>query len=66
VCAVGVPLKTNRSNRSPQDGARENADCEYFLANNTTQDLTGNKKDQINFVGTIAGSPNKYGAGCYE
>jgi hypothetical protein len=59
-------LKGNRSNRSAQDGSKENDSCEYSFANSTTQDLSGNRKDTANFVGTIPGSPKRYAEGCYE
>jgi hypothetical protein len=59
-------LRSNQSNRSPQGGAKENGDCEYSFANSTTQDFGGNKKDNLNFIGTIPGSPRRYAQGCYE
>jgi hypothetical protein len=59
-------LRSNQSNRSAHGGAKENDGCEYSFANSTTQDLGGNSKDNVKFVGTIPGSPKRYAQGCYE
>lgn len=59
-------LKGNQSNQTANGGAKENVAQEYCFADGTTQDLTGNKKDTLSFIGTIAGAPKKYAAACYE
>ena len=59
-------LKNDKSNTTGQGGTKENGGAEYCFANNTTQDLGSNKKDNANFVGQIAGSPKRYATGCYE
>ena len=64
----GNLLRTNQSNRSPQGATKENDDSEYSFGDSTTQDCGGNKKDNLNFVGTLAGSACKkrYVQGSYE
>ena len=59
-------LKDSQSNQTANGAAKENTAQEYCFANSTTQDLTGNKKDTLSFIGTIAGAPKKYAAACYE
>lgn len=65
VSGTNNQLRSNQANRSPQGGPKENGSCEYSFANSTTQDFGGNKMDNVNFVGTIAGSPKRFAAGCY-
>jgi len=60
---TGNKLKKSTSNDSGQGGSKENAGFEYTFAN-PVLDLTGNKKDNANFVG--AGVPKTYAAGNYE
>jgi len=64
--ALDNVLRSNQSNRSPQNGPNENGDCEYVFDNDTTVDAGGNKKDNANFVGTILGPPKRFAEGCYE
>jgi hypothetical protein len=59
-------LRSSQANRSSPGGPKENVSCEYSFANDKTQDLGGNKKDNANFVGTIPGSPKRYAPGCSE
>jgi hypothetical protein len=60
---TGNKLKKSTSNDSGQGGSKENVGLEYRFAN-PVLDLTGNKKDNANFVG--AGVPKTYAAGNYE
>ena len=66
VSGTSNTLKNDKSNTTGQGGTKENGGAEYCFANNTTQDLGSNKKDNANFVGQIAGSPKRYATGCYE
>jgi len=67
ILGAGNTLKGNQSNQSAQGGSKENGGCEYNFAGNTTVDLGGNKKDTLNFIGTIPPPPTRrYAAGCYE
>jgi len=60
---TGNSLKKTSSNESAQNGSKENVGLEYRFAS-PVLDLTGNKKDNANFVGV--GAPKTYAAGNYE
>ena len=64
ISAGANKLKSNQSNQGSQGGTKENGLCEYRFADGSTLDQNGNKKDNVNFVGT--GSPKRYAAGCFE
>ena len=64
ISAGANKLKSNQSNQGSQGGTKENLLCEYRFADASTLDQNGNKKDNVNFVGT--GSPKTYAAGCFE
>src|SRR4029453_14000896 len=66
VSGTSNTLKNDKSNTTGQGGTKENGGAGKCFAKNKTQDPGGNKKDNANFVGQIAGSPKRYATGCYE
>lgn len=57
-------LKNNRSNDGSLGSTKTNLGGQYCTSDGSTLDLGGNKKDNVNYVGT--GTPKKYPAGCVK
>lgn len=64
ISGTGNKLKNHQSNQGAAGSTKENVGAEYRFANSTTVDLSGNKRNNASFTGTLSGP--KFASGTYE